>query len=319
MSVELKTPAAPTYVHVAAGVIRDSRGRILLARRTEGRDLAGAWEFPGGKVEKNEAVFDALKRELDEELGICVLKAVPLIKVPQHYAHKSIVLDVYEVTQFSGKPLGREKQALAWAPLAKLHAYPMPAADRPVVAALTQPALMAITPAFNGDKKRFLARIEKQLKAGVGIVQLRSDLPMSLELRQLAADVRTLCLQHDAKCFINQHIDLARDLGCGVHLKSSQLHQSGIEKIISDMLTSAACHHKADLLRAQSINVDFALLSPVAKTTSHPDVEPIGWQGFAALRAEVSMPIFALGGLNVNDLRTARAHGAQGVAGISQF
>jgi 8-oxo-dGTP diphosphatase len=319
MGGELKTPAVGAYVHVAAGVIRDSRGRILLARRTEGRDLAGAWEFPGGKVEKNETAFDALKRELDEELGIRVLKAVPLIKVPQHYAHKSIVLDVYEVTQFSGKPLGREKQALAWVPLAKLNAYPMPAADRPVVAALTQPALMAITPEFNGDKKRFLVRIEKQLKSGIGMIQLRSHLPMSEELRQLAADVRTLCLQHGAKCFINQHIDLARDLGCGVHLKSSQLHQPGIEKMISGMLTSAACHHKADLLKAQAINIDFGLLSPIAKTSSHPDAEPIGWEGFAALRAEVSMPIFALGGLSANDMSIARAHGAQGIAGISQF
>jgi 8-oxo-dGTP diphosphatase len=317
MSTERKTPRP--YIHVAAGVIHDTRGRILLARRTEGRDLAGAWEFPGGKVENTETVVEALQRELHEELGIHVESVEPLIKVPQHYAHKSIVLDVYQVNAYTGKPRGCEKQALAWAPLEKLQAYPMPAADRPVVAALTQPALMAITPEFSGDRKQFLARIEQQLNSGVGIIQLRSHFATTREFRLLAADVRTLCLQYHARCFINQHIDLARELGCGVHLKSSQLNQSDIEKNTSDMPISAACHNKLDLLRAQEMDVDFALLSPVAKTMSHPDAEPMGWQGFASLRAEVSIPLFAMGGLKASDLSIARAHGAQGVAGISQF
>jgi 8-oxo-dGTP diphosphatase len=314
LASEQKTP-----IHVAAGVIRDNRGRVLLARRTEGRDLAGAWEFPGGKQEKGESVFEALKRELWEELGIRVETAEPFIKVPQHYSHKSIVLDVYQITAYTGKPQGREKQALAWSPLEKLSSYPMPAADRPVVAALTQPSSMAITPELDGDKAAYLARIEKQLKSGVGIIQVRTALGVSNAFRQLAADIRTLCLQHEALCFINEHVELARELGCGLHLKSSQLHQSIIENEIAGLPLTAACHHKDDLLRAQALNVAFALLSPVAATGSHPDAKPIGWNGFAKLRAEVSIPIFAMGGLSAHDLSVARAHGAQGIAGISQF
>jgi 8-oxo-dGTP diphosphatase len=314
MVSEQKTP-----IHVAAGVIRDNRGRILLARRTEGRDLAGAWEFPGGKLEQGETALVALKRELFEELGIRVETAAPFITVPQHYPHKSIVLDVYQITAYSGKPQGREKQALAWAPAEKLSSYPMPAADRPVVAALTQASLMAITPQLSGDKTAYLLRIEKQLKSGVGIIQVRTALGVTTAFRQLAADIRTLCLQHHALCLINEHVELARELGCGVHLKSSQLHEHDIEQKTEGLLLTAACHHKADLLRAQAIDVDFALLSPVAKTPSHPDVEPIGWTGFAAQRAEVSIPIFALGGLAATDLAIARSHGAQGIAGISKF
>jgi 8-oxo-dGTP diphosphatase len=75
-------------VHVVAAVLRDVRGRILLARRTAGRDLAGAWEFPGGKVEPGETPQQALTRELEEELGIRVLASAPLISVPQAYPGK---------------------------------------------------------------------------------------------------------------------------------------------------------------------------------------------------------------------------------------
>ena len=80
---------APAPIHVVAGVLRDTRGRILLARRTEGRDLAGAWEFPGGKVEFGESPAKALERELFEELGIRIGNIEPLIFVPQRYADKS--------------------------------------------------------------------------------------------------------------------------------------------------------------------------------------------------------------------------------------
>src|SRR6478752_2404390 len=107
-------------IHVVAGVLTDARGRILLARRTAGRDLAGAWEFPGGKVEPGETPLQALDRELHEELDIRIDGAKPLISVPQAYPGKRIVLDVYRVATFTGKARGVEKQALAWSPLEKL-------------------------------------------------------------------------------------------------------------------------------------------------------------------------------------------------------
>src|SRR5690606_4226920 len=117
-------------VHVVAAVLRDARGRILLARRTAGRDLAGAWEFPGGKVEPGETARQGLDRALHGELGIRVRAATPLVSVPQAYPGKRIVLDVYEGSQFEGIARGLERQALAWAPLEKLSSYPMPPADR---------------------------------------------------------------------------------------------------------------------------------------------------------------------------------------------
>ncbi len=122
-------------IHVVAGVLRDVRGRILLARRTEGRDLAGLWEFPGGKVEPGEAPEAALVRELQEELGIEASVGEVVLAVPHTYPEKALLLDVREVT-WRGQPRGAEGQALAWVPLGKLADYPMPAADEPVVAEL---------------------------------------------------------------------------------------------------------------------------------------------------------------------------------------
>jgi 8-oxo-dGTP diphosphatase len=77
-------------VHVVAGVINDARGRILLARRTEDRDLAGLWEFPGGKVDPGETPEQALVRELREELGIEARVGERLIAVPQQYPRRRI-------------------------------------------------------------------------------------------------------------------------------------------------------------------------------------------------------------------------------------
>lgn len=310
---------ASSPVHVVAGVLRDTRGRILLARRTEGRDLAGAWEFPGGKVEPGESPNQALRRELHEELGIDIGNAEPLISVPQRYANKSIVLDVYSIQSYSGKPKGREKQALAWSPPEKLASYPMPPADRPVVAALTQPDMLAITPEFYGEKQSFLSCIERQLDSGIRLLQLRTQLPGGKKLKELALDIRTMCHAHDAVLYINEDISLAKVLDCPVHLKSRQLMQVDIESQLAGISFSAACHTIEELKRAESMAATYALLGPVLETKSHPEQKGIGWNGFNKLRNEVSLPIFALGGVGANDISTARSHGAQGVAGITGF
>ena len=87
-----------------AGVITDARGRVLLARRTEGRDLAGLWEFPGGKREPDETAEATLVRELREELGIQVEIGAPLITVPHRYPHKRLRLDVRHIGGWTGRP-----------------------------------------------------------------------------------------------------------------------------------------------------------------------------------------------------------------------
>lgn len=311
-------PAEPP-VHVVAAVLRDPRGRILLARRTAGRDLAGAWEFPGGKVEAGETAQQALDRELQEELGIRVLAATPLIRVPHAYPSKRIVLDVYEVSAFEGNPRGLERQALAWSPLAKLPGYPMPPADRPVVAALTAPDRYVISPE-PGNRTGFLGRLERALVAGAGMVQLRARELAPAELRALARDAQIRCRAHGARLLLNGEPGLAAELGVGLHLRASQLMAlQARPSLAKGQPVAASCHDADELAQAERLGLDFVVLGPVAATDSHPGAAPLGWERFAELREGVSLPIYALGGMKAADVAVARRNGGQGVAGIRGF
>ena len=116
-------------VHVAVGVIVNSEGEVCIARRPEGKHLAGLWEFPGGKVEPDENVFNALQRELNEELAITINAAEPLIKIDFHYPEKSVCLDVHIVQDFSGVAHGREGQEVRWVKKDALEEYQFPEAN----------------------------------------------------------------------------------------------------------------------------------------------------------------------------------------------
>ena len=311
--IEQTVPA----IHVVAGVIQDARGRILLARRTAGRDLAGFWEFPGGKVDAGETPEQALARELHEELGIHIGNSEPLIAVPCAYRNKRIVLDVRRIAAWTDTPTSRERQALAWSPPGKLVSYPMPPADRPVVSALLQPDRYLITPEPAGqDPERFLRVFETALKSGVRRVQLRSQELTTDALRPLAKAALKFCRAAGAELLINADIDLARELGVGVHLRAAQLMRLQERPLPAKLAVAASCHDAAELGQAESRGVDFVVLGPVAPTLSHPERTPLGWDGFARLREQVTLPIYALGGLGHADLSSARAHGAQGIAAI---
>jgi 8-oxo-dGTP diphosphatase len=126
-------------IHVAAGVIANAAGEVLIAQRTAGRELAGAWEFPGGKLAAGESALDALRRELREELGIELIDAAPLLDYRHRYPARVVRLDVWRVLRFRGEPAGLEGQALRWAAPAELVATGLLEADLPIVAALLPP------------------------------------------------------------------------------------------------------------------------------------------------------------------------------------
>jgi len=119
---------------VVAGVIYDRhRQHILIARRPAHLHQGGLWEFPGGKVADGEDARAALARELREELAIAVVECAPLLTVHHDYSDRTVALDVWEVTDFGGVPVGNEGQEIAWVAVADLSGYAFPAANRPVV------------------------------------------------------------------------------------------------------------------------------------------------------------------------------------------
>jgi 8-oxo-dGTP diphosphatase len=310
-------PSSLRFIHVAAAAITDVRGRILLARRTDGRDLAGLWEFPGGKCEPGESPEHALIRELQEELGVTVRVGPPLISVPQQYPDKRLCLDVRRVTAWQGIPRGVEGQALAWVAPEKLTRYPMPPADRPVVAALLQPDRYLVTPEPGDDDAAWLASLASVLATGIGRVQLRArTIDQRPRWRNLAAAAIEVCRKAGAEALVNGDIGLAQELGVGVHLRARQLQELGERPLPGNLAVAASCHRIEDLQLAQSLGCDFAVLGSVLATASHPDASSLGWDGFAKLRESVSLPIYAIGGLSPAHLTEARQHGAQGIAAI---
>ncbi|MFW5451828.1 MAG: 8-oxo-dGTP diphosphatase MutT [Methylophagaceae bacterium] len=123
-------------VHVAVAVIVNEQQEVLLALRHAHQHQGGLWEFPGGKVDTNEAVYDALVREISEELGIIITLAQPLLKVTHEYNDKSVLLDVWQVDKFEGSPKGQEGQQLRWCPMSALNVADFPAANMPIITAL---------------------------------------------------------------------------------------------------------------------------------------------------------------------------------------
>jgi 8-oxo-dGTP diphosphatase len=129
-------PATPGELHVAAGVIRDGEGRVLIAQRTAGRHMAGGWEFPGGKVATGETPLQALIRELREEIGIEVSAARPLVCYRHEYPERVVLLDAWLVTGHAGEPRALEGQPLRWEMPERLLDVGLLEADRPIVEAL---------------------------------------------------------------------------------------------------------------------------------------------------------------------------------------
>ena len=123
-------------LHVLVGLIGDEHGRWLVNQRRPGTDLAGFWEFPGGKRHAGETPLAALRRELGEELGIEVLAAEPWLELVHDYPDKRVRLDVWRVLKYSGVVTAREAQLLDWVSADRLAALPLLPADVPIVAAL---------------------------------------------------------------------------------------------------------------------------------------------------------------------------------------
>ncbi len=118
---------------VVVGVIENTQQQIFIAKRPQHVHLGGLWEFPGGKVEPGESWLEALKRELDEEIGIQVLCAKPLTEYKYHYDDRSVHLSFWHVSAFSGTAHGKEGQQVLWAEKNALAQYPMPKANKAIL------------------------------------------------------------------------------------------------------------------------------------------------------------------------------------------
>ncbi len=308
---------------VVAAVLRDDRGRVLLARRPEGKHLAGTWEFPGGKLESDESPAAGLARELAEELGIEVAGSEPLLTLTHHYQDRCVRLLLREVRAWDGQLVGREGQALAWVSLAEARALPMPPADRPMLTALGLDPRCAISPdpAVFGDQASFLRDWKGRLECGFGWIQLRARSLTDAQLRPLAARCAALARDYGACWTLEAEPTLAEALGAdGVHLGHEQLRACRVRPLAADRIVTASCQTAADLTLAGRLGLDLVMLSPGCAGRSPAASRPQpDWAGFERLCADSPLPVLATGGVGPGDLSQARAAGAFGVAGTAQF
>lgn len=303
---------------VAVAIIEDKRGRILLSRRHEGTHQGGLWEFPGGKVKPGETVPDALVREIREELGVEITAHQPLIQIPHNYPDKSVLLDVYRVIAFNGEPEGREGQQLEWVLTNALGEYPMPAADGPIVTALRLPSTYLITGPNPNEPDRFLKRLEQALIQGQRLIQLRAVELSEPAFLKLAASVLPLAKEYSARLLVNTTPEIALSLNAdGVHLNSHRLMALSKRPLPKDRWVAASCHSPQELQKAMALDSDFAVLSPVLHTSSHPHAAPIGWDGFAKIVETARLPVYALGGMMPEMITEAQQRGGQGIAAIT--
>ena len=295
--------------------------RVLVAHRSTERHQGGLLEFPGGKVDAGETAREGLCRELEEEVGIAVDPFAPvfLMRVEHDYGDRQVWLDVFTVTQYSGSPAGREDQTLEWRALKSLEADAFPAANRVILQALQQPDFILITGVTPCVAELPPSTLRDWLTGWAGndcilrAPELSADAyRLDFErLVQAAGDANVRVLVHGAP----ERLEWCPE-AAGIHLPWSLASRYASRPVSKTYRLGVSCHDEEALRHAERLGADYAFLSPVCPTRSHPERPALGWTAFRAMAESVSIPVYGLGGLGPGDLEQVRVQGGCGVAGI---
>ncbi len=306
-------------VQVAVAILIRPNGEYLLASRPQGKGWAGWWEFPGGKIESGETPAQALIREAQEELGITPTQMQPWIKRRYDYpaTHdaeaKTVLLHFFFVHAWQGALQAREGQQFAWQHPQIGNVSPVLPANAPIMQALSLPPVYAISNVQEMGEPTFLQALKRQLDQGLQLLQVREPQLDSAALAQLSEQILQLCAPYGCRCLLNASPEQALQLGYqGVHLNSQRLLAMSVKP--DHLLVGASCHNLEQLQKAQTLQLDFALLSPVLPTKSHPEAAGMGWEIFEDMLNGLEIPVYALGGMRPTHLAQAQACGARGIA-----
>lgn len=305
--------------HVVVGLILNGHGQILVSQRRPGTHKSGLWEFPGGKKEPTESIQTALKRELLEELGIRVVKFHPFTKVLYHYPEKTVLLDVWMISKFDGSAEGREGQVIEWRSLKSLKPNEFPEANKVIITRVQLPAELAITP--NLDTVDDVASLFfKYAERGICLVQFRQTQLDKAEYIRWLKSATVIAQEFQIQLLASQLIGaLSMDSYLGFHANSETIMSIKKRPVSKEQLFSASCHNLRELLKAEKVDADFVTLSPVCYTSKYEIGAELGWDRFADLANQVSLPVYALGGIGRSNLEQAMKMGAHGVAGIKAY
>ena len=171
-----------------------------------------------------------------------------------------------------------------------------------------------ITPSVK-NQAAFLQSLENSLKAGVELMQLRGKGMTPEAYRNLAEKVIGIAKQYNCKVLLT-YASLVEPLGAdGLHIDSKQFAKCERRLIPEPYILAVSGHSLESLKKAERLKANFAVLSPVKFTKAHPDLDPLGWNGFGDMVGQVNVPVYALGGVSVEDTEDAINAGGQGIAG----
>jgi 8-oxo-dGTP diphosphatase len=306
-------------ISVSVGILRHKNGSYLISLRKKALSFPGLWEFPGGKIEHGEQPIQALKRELYEEVGVKIgTNFLPIIHFTHEYSDVIVDLHAYSIDDWEGSPNSCEGQKLRWVTQEELIDTQMPDANRAIKLALTLPNLSLITPDFYGDESSYLKQLKICLNRGVKLVQLRMPGSSTACITSIAKGALAMCKIHQAKLLINNESSLVQRLGAdGLHLPSSILRGLSERPVEKVFLLSTSCHNRSEVEHANKLGVDFGYISPVEHPSSHKSQSILGWESASELAKLADFPVFALGGLNKNDIQRSGQLGFQGVSMVT--
>ncbi len=300
-------------LNVVVGVIFNECGEVFINQRRTGTFMQGYWEFPGGKVEKDENPQDALIRELHEELAITVTQCTHTLDFVYHYPQKSVALKVYLIQAFEGEIVGNEGQEISFTPILMLKTYHI----LPTVMPIINRMCLSTTYHIRNYHPELYVELQAEISR-ISLLQLRSKIPVPLaEVQQ----IYSLCTEHSISLVLNipdiVHNCKQYEKWCdGIHLMSNTLMNTAIN---TPLLLSASTHSEAEVFRANELGVDLITISPVHPTTTHPEATPIGYERASELATLSNSAVYFLGGMTSEMLPITQSYGAHGIAGITKL
>jgi len=181
------------------------------------------------------------------------------------------------------------------------------------------PKIYPITPSYLSTNQ-LLTSIKKLKRDGLNLfLYRRKELSKSAIKAELSL-IAKLCLDQKIYLILNSyHKQDTKNNFSGIHLTSLDLRKEKGRSFKSDNLLGISCHSEEDIIKAESLKADYIFLSPIKETTSHQEIEGMGWKKFSYLSNKTNLPTYALGGLKKEDLKVAESYDAYGIAGISNF
>lgn len=297
-------------IKAVIGIIFNAN-KVLLTQRQNHQFMAGFWEFAGGKIKDLEKPIDALKREMREELAIEVKATKYLKKISYKYSKKTVNLEVFMITEYSGDIIGVEGQNIKWVDIYEVKKYQILPTVLPLLNNIILPKIYWITPDQHYCNE-WMLKFEQQIKNKVRLIQLRSKEDLDIDF---VKNIYQKCQKNNIKLLLNIP-NFSNDCD-GYHLTSKQLMQT--QSIDNTKIIAASTHNLEQIQFAEKLGIDFVVLSPIKITSSHSDITPIGFDKAGYFVKNVNIPVYFLGGMNSCDLELAKKHYAQGVAGITMI